>query len=118
MQQCVIVRVLCVCPADGEVDNIPNDTAVHDAEEEEKRKARQKKIEENNPHKDKSVLQAKLTKLAIQIGYAGQIHRTLCNISDALNIAIHQIHETLQYIRCIKHCNTPDALNIAIRQIH
>lgn len=27
--------------------------------------------EEDNPHKEKSVLQAKLTKLAIQIGYAG-----------------------------------------------
>lgn len=48
--------------------NIPNDTAPHDAPVE---REPTQKSEESNPHKEKSVLQAKLTKLAIQIGYAG-----------------------------------------------
>ncbi|XP_054717080.1 LOW QUALITY PROTEIN: plasma membrane calcium-transporting ATPase 2-like [Uloborus diversus] len=52
--------------ASGGEANIPNDTAPHEAEREVP-----KKSEDNNPHKEKSVLQAKLTKLAIQIGYAG-----------------------------------------------
>ncbi|GFX30496.1 plasma membrane calcium-transporting ATPase 3 [Trichonephila clavipes] len=47
--------------------NIPNDTTPHEDE----REAPKKSSEDNNPHKEKSVLQAKLTKLAIQIGYAG-----------------------------------------------
>ncbi|CAL1292561.1 unnamed protein product [Larinioides sclopetarius] len=55
-------------PVAGEGDaNIPNDTTPHEDE----REAPKKSSEDSNPHKEKSVLQAKLTKLAIQIGYAG-----------------------------------------------
>ncbi|KAF8771932.1 Plasma membrane calcium-transporting ATPase 3 like protein [Argiope bruennichi] len=54
-------------PGEGEA-NIPNDTTPH---EDEREAAPKKSSEDSNPHKEKSVLQAKLTKLAIQIGYAG-----------------------------------------------
>ncbi|XP_035206395.1 plasma membrane calcium-transporting ATPase 1-like, partial [Stegodyphus dumicola] len=55
-------------PKAAEVEaNIPNDTAPHQEEVIPPKKAN----EDSNPHKEKSVLQAKLTKLAIQIGYAG-----------------------------------------------
>lgn len=47
-------------------------TATADQQQPQARKSiQQQQEEEPNPHKDKSVLQAKLTKLAIHIGYAG-----------------------------------------------
>lgn len=56
--------------SDDNVDNTGqlNDSALSDSEH---RKSRQEE-EGSNPRKEKSVLQAKLTKLAIQIGYGGK----------------------------------------------
>ena len=53
-------------------------------------------------HKEKSVLQAKLTKLAIQIGYAGEIH---CSSSYAASVVNNPVtHFYICTNDCKLHC--------------
>lgn len=63
------------------------DSALTDSDH---RKSRQDE-ETSNPRKEKSVLQAKLTKLAIQIGYGGKVTITFFSHSDFKSIYYHSI---------------------------
>lgn len=53
--------------------------------------------DDSNPRKEKSVLQAKLTKLAIQIGYAGMIdHSVICHEFVVLTLWYARSFQVLQ----------------------